>query len=214
VTKLIKDNLYFLVPYIIVLITALVYLLIDEKTEIHIFFNRYHSPFADHFFRLYTHTGNGLFAIVFTLSLLFVKYRYAIIAGISSLLTGLLVQFLKMAIFTDSYRPILYFERFYKGDAVLHIPGNELPGLYYSFPSGHAATAFIIFLIAAIIVKKRYLNLFLFIGACISAYSRVYLSWHFLGDIVTGSLIGVILTLSIFWYIDRIKSETLDKSLI
>ncbi|HRY62220.1 MAG TPA: phosphatase PAP2 family protein [Candidatus Paceibacterota bacterium] len=74
-----------------------------------------------------------------------------------------------------------------------------LEGYTYSFPSGHATTAFFLYGFIAIILfnmrdigkKKRYaataffVSLFLLVG-----FSRLYLGVHFLSDVLGGYIIG------------------------
>jgi membrane-associated phospholipid phosphatase len=67
-----------------------------------------------------------------------------------------------------------------------------------SFPSGHATSAFAIFLAVALISGNRYVKVLCFIFACLVAFSRVYLSQHFLIDIIAGSMIGCIGTLAVY----------------
>jgi membrane-associated phospholipid phosphatase len=214
VFKIIKHNLFFILPYLFFIIVSMIVLSIFGKMDVHIFINRWHSSFSDVFFKYYTHTGNGIFAAFISIILLFVKYRYAIVSALSATLSGIIIQLFKLLVFKDSYRPVLYFKTFYTGDYQLHlVPGVE-PGNLYSFPSGHSATAFAIFFLLAVIIKTKYLKFLLFIIAFFSAFSRVYLSWHFLGDIAAGSIIGVLFTLVIYWLISRSKTPWLDKSII
>jgi len=214
VIQTLKENKAFIVPYAIILLSVLCFVLVFDKADIHIYLNRFRYPAADWFFKYFTHTGDGIFAFLFTLSLLFVKFRYAVIAAISTTLTGVLVQFLKLVVFEDLCRPLMYFETVYSGSYELRLVAGAPPGLFYTFPSGHAATAFAIFFLLAMISKKRYIKFLFFIVAGISAYSRVYLSWHFLNDIAMGSLIGVLITFSAYWIIHRSKRRWLDKSFI
>jgi undecaprenyl-diphosphatase len=63
----------------------------------------------------------------------------------------------------------------------------------FSFPSGHAATAFAAATVLAVFDKKR--RLFYFTVAVLISYSRIYLQCHYLLDIVGGAIIGVIIAL-------------------
>ncbi len=110
------------------------------------------------------------------------------------------------------YRPAKYFELFenYK----LHlVEGVKIHSLQ-SFPSGHTATAFSIFLTLALITKNHVLKLFCFVIAVLVAYSRVYLSQHFFVDIAAGTVIGVVFIVLAFYYFERIDKKWLDRSLL
>jgi membrane-associated phospholipid phosphatase len=107
-------------------------------------------------------------------------------------------------------RPNIYFKDIYnlhlvKGVEILHS---------FSFPSGHSATAFALFLCLSLITRKKIMQLLYFILACLIAYSRIYLSQHFLMDAVAGSLIGVFTVLLYYYFHQQIKGEWMDKSLL
>lgn len=210
---LIRKNISFFLPYLLILIGLLYFIFSYEKIEIHIFFNSYHNRFFDLFFKLITQLGDGYFAVIITVFLLFIKFKWAIISAVSNLITSLFVQISKLLIFTDYMRPKFYFDYLYKGDHVLHLVDGASPGIHYSFPSGHSATAFAIFLLLALIQEKHYLKVIFLLVAILTAYSRIYLSWHFLQDTVVGSLYGIFLTLLSFYFISKSNRPKLDKKI-
>src|SRR3990167_3732768 len=59
----------------------------------------------------------------------------------------------------------------------------------FSFPSGHATFAFAAVYILAHYDPKR-AKLF-YIIACLIAFSRVYLGFHYVGDIIAGAVVGI-----------------------
>lgn len=61
----------------------------------------------------------------------------------------------------------------------------------YSFPSGHTATAFAIATSMSYYSKKRN-QIILFSLAIIVGLSRMYLGAHYLTDVITGALIGIL----------------------
>lgn len=212
--KVLSENKAFLIPYFVIAIAVSVVLLLNKKIDLHIIINQHHNQFFDVFFKYITHLGDGIIAIIVSVILLFIRYRWAIISIISSLTIMGLIQFLKRVIFTDSYRPIKIFRYFYEGTYKLYIiPGTD-PGINNSFPSGHSTTVFATFFLLAIIVKNKSLKFIFFIIALLTAFSRVYLSWHFLGDTLAGSFIGISVTLIIFLLINKSKKQFLDNSLI
>jgi membrane-associated phospholipid phosphatase len=211
--SIIKQNSAFFIPYLIFLVISSIALMVYGKADTHLYLNGIHSTALDVFFKYYTHTGNGIFATCFTLALCFVKFRYAIISAVSTTLSGIIVQILKILVFKDALRPVLYFKTLYGKMVQIHTVSGATPGNLYSFPSGHSATAFAVFLLLAIIIGKPWLKFVLFILAFFSAFSRVYLSWHFLGDTMVGSLIGVTITLMFYTILSKSKKAWLDKSI-
>lgn len=209
---LIKNNRYFLLPYAFFLLICSVLLLIYSKTELHIFSNEANSPVLDSFFKYATFLGDGTMIAILFIILLFVKYRYAFAFLAGSLATSLVVNIFKKLIFHDMYRPSKYFELFETYQ--LHfVDGVNLHALQ-SFPSGHTATAFNIFLTLAILTTSNLLKLGFFIMAVLVAYSRVYLSQHFLVDITAGSLTGVLIILLFWIWFEKFDKNWLDKSVL
>jgi membrane-associated phospholipid phosphatase len=187
-------------------------LVIFTKTELHIASNRANNIFFDFFFKYATYLGDGAMIALLFIALLFVKYRYAFAFLTGSLLTSLVVNVMKKVIFHEMYRPSKYFELFetYK----LHlIDGVKLHQLQ-SFPSGHSATAFNLFFTFAIIVKNNTLKFIFLMLAYLVAYSRIYLSQHFLIDITVGSFIGVIFIFFSFIWFSNKKSSWLNRSVL
>jgi membrane-associated phospholipid phosphatase len=194
VKKVLKNNLFFLLPYAITILVVASVLLLHSKTEIHLWINAYHSDFFDCFFRHITFLGDGLFLIIPAVLLLFYSLRSTVYLLTAYLSTGLVVQILKKLVFTDCVRPVKYFHDI----APLHLVDGVRVLSGHSFPSGHAASAFALFLCLAVIGRNRTIQLSCFVIACLVAFSRVYLSQHFLVDIFAGSLIGTLGTLALY----------------
>jgi membrane-associated phospholipid phosphatase len=210
--QLLKENRWFFTPYLIFLLLAVILLILNSKTELHILSNQANSPFFDYFFKYATFLGNGVMIAVLFIVLLFVKYRYAFAFLAGSLTTALVVNIIKKLILHDMYRPSKYFELFETYQ--LHfVEGVKLHTLQ-SFPSGHTATAFNLFLTLALLTKNNGLKLFLFMMAVVVAYSRVYLSQHFLIDITAGSVIGVLVIFLFRVWFDKFNKNWLNKSVL
>ena len=62
----------------------------------------------------------------------------------------------------------------------------------FSFPSAHAATAFVAAGVLAYFDKKR--RLFYYFIAILISYSRIYLGCHYFFDVVTGAVLGYIIS--------------------
>lgn len=191
--KIFKNNTFFFVPYILVLLILIPFLVIYSKPEIHLWINGYNTNFFDWFFRHITFLGDGLFIIFPAIFLLFISLRHFTFLVTAYFSTGIVVQLLKRLLFQDVVRPAKFFE----GTSLHLVEGvNQLSGR--SFPSGHATSAFALFLCLALILPSRKLKLLCFILACVVAFSRVYLSQHFLVDIYAGSIIGCTGALSFY----------------
>lgn len=210
--KLLLTNLTFFIPYAAVLIVFSFFLLSYEKAELHLILNSFNTPFFDQFFRFATWLGDGVMIAIAAAALLFVRFRYAIAFLIGSLITAGTVNLFKKVFLDDIYRPSKYFELY--ESAQLHlVEGVNLHSLQ-SFPSGHTATAFSVFFFLALILKSKPLKFSMFLLAIIVAYSRVYISQHFLVDITAGSMIAVTVMFFTFIWVNRWTKEWLDSSAI
>lgn len=65
----------------------------------------------------------------------------------------------------------------------------------YSFPSGHAAISFASAGILSAFDKKR--RVYFYLIASLIAFSRVYLGYHYVSDIVAGALLGWLISFSL-----------------
>ena len=206
-----KENKYFLIPYILIVFLSFILLLIFSKSELHIASNQASNHFLDIFFKYATYVGDGTMIAILFIVLLFFNYRNAFAFLTGSLLTSLIVNVMKKLIFQDMYRPSTYFE-LYETYKLHFVEGVKLHQLQ-SFPSGHSATAFNVFFTLAILVKNNSLKLLFLILAYIVAYSRIYLSQHFLIDITVGSLIGTGCIFFSFIWFSNLKSPWLNHAL-
>lgn len=69
---------------------------------------------------------------------------------------------------------------------------TETRGKDYGFTSSHAANSFGIAVFAMLLIKNRALSISLIIWASMNAFTRIYLGVHYPGDILAGTLIGVL----------------------
>mgnify|MGYP001641343978 FL=1 len=90
-----------------------------------------------------------------------------------------------------------------------------MAGGHYGFVSSHAANTFAIatFLTFALRKSGWWVGLTLYLWAFISSYSRIYIGYHYPGDILAGALLGLLVGWGIWrlfrWAI-RKKSIEID----
>jgi hypothetical protein len=125
------------------------------------------------------------------------------------LASGLLVQVFKRFIFYNVDRPMHYFSDI----ASFHWVEGVERLCCHSFPSGHSASAFGFYFCFAVVSKKKWLKFAMFVLACLVAFSRVYLSQHFITDIMAGSFLGLITAFALYPWIYSLKYSWLDKNI-
>lgn len=195
--KIFLDNSYFFLSVGFCLLAGLLIIFNVRKGSDVVWFNQFHQPFADFFFKYITHLGDGLFCIFLSLIfLLFQKYKNALLIFFTFALSGLLSQFFKKIIFPDMLRPIAYLGE----QAKLKLVEGVEVYTNNSFPSGHTATAFATFLMLTLIIKKNSWGFIFFFLALLVAISRVYLVQHFFIDVYAGAWLGTTSTLFVYYW--------------
>ena len=187
-----RQNKIFLIPVLILISTGIVFLSIFSKEEIHLTQNGWYSNFLDQFFSIITHFGDGFVFLGGALILCFVKWKYVLGLIYVAALTGVLIGFSKNVLFEGEPRPVKYFE----GKTELRLVEGVDMNHWNSFPSGHTTAAFACWGFLAFIVRKNSFKFGFFLIALLAAYSRIYLSQHFLEDVVAGMALGT----SIAWF--------------
>jgi len=69
--KTLKNNTFFLIPYLMVLLALVPVLILFSQPAMHLWINQYNSPFFDWLFKHLTFLGDGLFIIFPAIILLF-----------------------------------------------------------------------------------------------------------------------------------------------
>jgi membrane-associated phospholipid phosphatase len=150
--------------------------------------NGNHNQIADQFFKYFTHYGDGLMWAPLGLFCLFYRKKYLVpvIAGV--LISTLIAQVLKRAVFPDELRPITFLSENFP----VHIIDGVAMRRQHSFPSGHTTTAFTMALVMAHMINKKVWSITLPLFAALAGYSRIYLAQHFPMDILAGMWIGIL----------------------
>ena len=199
--------------YFVLLATILGLMYAYPKPELHMLVNSLHTSFLDTFFKYLSVLAEWPLYVLALLPLLWKKYKFPLFFAVCELSGGTTLQILKHIISHD--RPVSVFENYPHLELPL-VPGVDM---YHgnSFPSGHASTFFMFCTCCTILLayyysrKKTSRNLWtqilfstslllLLVFAATGAYSRVYLSQHFLSDVCVGSIIGFTTPFLMFYF--------------
>ena len=193
------------------LLAAVVALCVVPKAELHLALNRYHSAFLDSFFFHYTHFCNWPMYVLMALPLLFRRPKWTLAFAASQALSALIAHAAKLI--WNMPRPRTFFEDLTDSHPALYdawqqtiVEAVELHS-WHSFPSGHTTAFFAFFAIVAFLYSeedlpcKQSFGLLCMILALLGGYSRIYLSQHFLLDVTTGMVIGVLSSVCVMYFL-------------
>lgn len=213
IKQFVKDNFLVLLLYLLILFTALFFILNYEKVSINVYLNQLvGNPFFNGLFYWITYLGDGNVAFLLLFIIFLYNIRLGICATLSFITAALVSNSLKYFLFDEVNRPAFIYRYIEKQHAIKYVEGVDLH-IHNSFPSGHATQAFAIFMCLVFATKNKYLKFIFFTLAVLTAFSRVYLSQHWLEDITMGSLIGFIFSLLYdYLIIHKNKLVKLNKS--
>lgn len=151
--------------------------------------------FTDSFFAIWTSLGEAIAWVIVAVLFYFYQKDKLILYFASLIFSTILTQFLKHIVFEDVKRPTAAISDV---SQIHTVTGVELYTAN-SFPSGHTATAFTIFLLACLLINKKWVVPFGFLAALLVGYSRIYLAQHFPIDVGGGMLVAVFTILLSVW---------------
>ena len=90
---------------------------------------------------------------------------------------------------------------------IIHLP-NGLAGGKFGFVSSHAANTFAVatFLTAVLTKYRPWAAVVLFFWAFVSSYSRIYIGFHYPGDILCGAILGVLVGM-VLWKVFQLAIQ-------
>jgi len=157
------------------------------KNEAFLYLNANLGLLADKVFEYSGYLAEGWIWIPYFIVLVGLFKKDTAFILINFLVSTLLTQFSKIYIFGTALRPMA------SGlDATLihTVPSVEIHSLN-SFPSGHTATAFTLFLLTTYLFPNKYVFVIFLIYAFACSYSRVYLAQHFPLDLAGGIVVAL-----------------------
>lgn len=157
------------------------------RKEVFLWLNHDLGFMGDAFFTFCTYLAEGWMWIPYFLVIFFILKKDALFIVYSFVFSTLLTQIPKHLIFNTITRP--------GGSGIdpnlIHTVKNTTLHTLNSFPSGHTATAFTIFLVSVYLFDKKWMVPIGLLYATLCGYSRVYLAQHFPMDLAGGILVAI-----------------------
>jgi len=151
--------------------------------------------------------GDGLFSIVLALIMALYNVKRGAVIAIAYAVSSLVVVGIKHAFFSDIDRPLFIFQ-YYLHEQLQLVEGVHV-NIHNSFPSGHSTSVFCLFSLLAFMSRGQMVKLLFLFIAFLAAFSRTYLSQHWLVDVYTGSIIGFLFAVAA--YLGLYKTAILNK---
>jgi membrane-associated phospholipid phosphatase len=182
--KIISEHKLILFFYSAILSAGLIlYFNISKGEEILFFYRLHNHTTLNSFFKFITHFGE----LLWILPICWWVY-HSDRAHFKPLIYVLIFnQIITHSIkwFINNPRPLVYLK-----DLNLQMIEGVSPLYHYSFPSGHTSMAFCMCIYMSMVYKSNWLKILTISLALFVAISRMYLTCHFLEDVLAGCLIG------------------------
>ena len=165
------------------------------KNEAFLYLNANLGLLADKVFEYSSYLAEGWIWIPYFIVLVGLYKKDKAFILMNFLISTLLTQFAKNFIFGTAMRPMA---SGLDATQIHTVPGVEIH-TFNSFPSGHTATAFTLFILTTYLFPNKYALSIGIVYAIVCAYSRIYLAQHFPLDLAGGILVALLtLPISIF----------------
>ena len=165
------------------------------KNEAFLYLNANLGLVADKVFEYSSYLAEGWIWIPYFIVLVGLYKKDTAFILMNFLVSTLLTQFAKNYIFNTAMRPMA---SGLDATQIHTVPGVEIH-TFNSFPSGHTATAFTLFILTTYLFPNKYALTIGIVYAIVCGYSRIYLAQHFPLDLAGGIFVALLtLPISIF----------------
>ncbi len=194
--KLLTENRYFFIPFLLALIVGTYLLATVEKGTFVLYFATERKPLIDQIFLWITRCAEEPVYAVIALTCLFIRFRYTILVALAGILSLLISSVLKSLFALPRPGYVYWVEN--DRDIISYVPGYPANEAMSSFPSGHTMSAFALYGLIALLLYNKKWGLPLFILALLIGISRIVLTQHFLQDVYFGAFLGVLLAMVLY----------------
>ena len=202
----------FFLFFFLFIFTGLALIQYFGRNNLHLAINQFHHSFADNFFKIYTEFGTtGMFILL----LIYIIWKKNWITfgylAVTEIIAGLTNVFVKKAFFKHVHRPSYYF---YQNNVEIYLPDDARLQIPYTFPSGHTLLAIIITMTLCVMTKNRLLQTIFSLHFIGIAYSRMYLSKHFMIDTIGGAVLGMFTFILVYYCLNNSNQKFLQQPIL
>lgn len=176
---------------IVILVMAIIIIVCSNhfgKENLFLLLNGDWGLIADYFWGIFTNAGDGLiWLIVAGFAIRKKKKALLQLAIMCFVFTTIFTQISKQLIIPDEKRPFAAIDN----TMDIHTVKFIKPHTVSSFPSGHTATAFTIYLLLVLYYGNALWIVLGFLYALAVGYSRIYVAQHFPLDVAGGMIVSV-----------------------
>lgn len=185
--KIVKENKGALLVFVLFLFIGALLISNFEKIELQLIINSFFHPILNFIFEFFTRLAEPWFTVPLLVYFLVKNWRIFLYIGGVYGISALITQIIKLEFFHGTPRP--FGTVILKENPSYQWSSLDLPQIN-SFPSGHTTTGFCIFMGLALISQNKKLGIPFMIIACLVGFSRTYLSYHYMEDVVVGAIVG------------------------
>ena len=172
--------------------------------QLFLFLNSFNSPFWDQVMSVISGTATWIPLYLAILIYLGVKLRKKFLILILTIIIAVtLSDQISVLIKNSVHRLRPCHEPSLEG--MVHLVKGYCGGLY-GFVSSHASNSFMVAMLCLLLIRRCWFTWFIITWALVIGYSRIYLGVHYPGDVICGSILGMLIGWGIFLfyrYLDR-----------
>ena len=171
----------------------MIQLLVNTDQNLLLYLNGFHNAFGDYF--MSTFTGKWIWVPMYA-SILYVllknfNWKITLCCLTAIALTILFADQVCASLIRPAVERLRPSNPANPISDLVHIVNNYRGGRY-GFPSCHASNSFGLAFFLVFLFRKRWLSLFILLWATLNCYTRIYLGVHYPGDLIAGTLVGLI----------------------
>ncbi len=204
---IVKKHRYYFITYFIFFVSLFLFIINTDALEATLFFSNHRTEGGDIFFRWVTLMGEAYPFIGLTAFYWFVKKNVFIAQKMAISGLFIMIPIYLFKIFFSFDRPATLIEKMGILPDIHFVTGVEVLRGATSFPSGHTASAFVVWSLLAFQFGNRQLSLqFLcLLTAILVGISRIYLVQHFPEDVLFGSSVGIASAWFLEYFFERFR---------